>query len=65
LQSQTKQQPQYSQQYSADGYGLPLKIVSDGGKEFCNEVVNEMLKLMSIKKTTTYLYHPQRSATKQ
>jgi hypothetical protein len=31
-------------------YGLPLEIVSDGGKEFCNEVVNEMLKRMSIKK---------------
>ena len=30
-------------------HGLPLEIVSDGGKEFCYEVVNEMLKLMSIK----------------
>jgi hypothetical protein len=29
---------------------LPQEIVSDGGKEFCNEVVNEMLKLESIKK---------------
>ena len=33
-----------------------------GGKEFCNEVVNKMLKLMSIKKTTTSPYHPQTNA---
>ena len=43
-------------------HGLPLEIVSDGGKEFCNEVVNEMLKLMEIKKTTTSPYHPQTNA---
>ncbi len=43
-------------------HGLPLEIVSDGGKEFCNEVVNEMLKLMSIKKTTTSPYHPKTNA---
>ena len=43
-------------------HGLPLEIVSDGGKEFCNEVVNEMLKLMSIKKTTTSSYHPKTNA---
>jgi hypothetical protein len=30
-------------------HGLPLNIVSDGGKEFCNQVVNEILKLMPIK----------------
>jgi hypothetical protein len=29
-------------------HSLPLEIVSDGGKEFNNEIVNEMLKLMSI-----------------
>jgi hypothetical protein len=43
-------------------HGSPLKIVSDGGKEFCNGVVNEMLKLMSIKKTTTSPYHPKTNA---
>jgi hypothetical protein len=31
-------------------HGLPLEMVSDGGKEFCNAIVNEMLKLMLIKK---------------
>jgi hypothetical protein len=49
-------------------HGLPIEMVSDRGKEICNEVVNEMLKLMSIKKTTTSPYHPKimpklRSAT--
>ncbi len=43
-------------------HGLPLEIVSEGGKEFCNEIVNEMLKLMSIKKTTTSPYHPKTNA---
>jgi hypothetical protein len=43
-------------------HGLPLEIASDGGKEFCNEVVNEMLKLMSVKKTTTFPYHPKTNA---
>jgi hypothetical protein len=51
-------------------HGLPIEIVSDGGKEFCNEIVNEMHKLMSIKNTTTSPYHPKlmlklRSVTKQ
>jgi hypothetical protein len=27
---------------------LPLEIVSDRGKEFCSEVVNDILKLLSI-----------------
>jgi hypothetical protein len=29
--------------------GLPLKIVSDNGKEFCNEIVGNLLKLIRIK----------------
>jgi transposase len=36
--------------------------VSDGGEEFCNEVVNEMLKLMTIKKRTTSPNYPQTNA---
>ena len=43
-------------------YGLPEEIVSDGGKEFCNDMVNQMLKMMNIKKPTTSLYHPQTNA---
>ncbi len=51
-------------------HGLPLDIVSDKGKEFCNKVVNEMLKLMSIKKllhppAAPRLMHKWKSATKQ
>ena len=34
-------------------HGLPNEIVSDNGKEFCNSVVNKMLKLMSVTKTNT------------
>jgi hypothetical protein len=40
-------------------HGLPLAIVSDGAKEFCNGVVNEKLKLMPIKNSTISPYHPQ------
>ena len=29
-------------------HGLPAEIVSDNGKEFCNEVVDKMMKLMKI-----------------
>ena len=43
-------------------YGLPEEILSDGGKEFCNDTVNLMLKMMNIKKTTTSPYHPQTNA---
>ena len=43
-------------------YGLPEEIVSDEGKEFCNDTVNLMLKMMNIKKTTTSPYHPQTNA---
>jgi transposase InsO family protein len=36
--------------------------VSDNGKEFCNEIVDTLFKLMKIKKTHTTPYHPQTSA---
>ena len=32
-------------------HGLPLEIISDQGKEFCNEIVDKLLALMKIKKT--------------
>ncbi len=31
-------------------HGLPLEIVSDQGKEFCNEVVDKLLELLKVKK---------------
>ena len=43
-------------------HGLPAEIVSDNGKEFCNEVVDKMMKLMKVKRTTTSPYHPQTNA---
>jgi hypothetical protein len=43
-------------------HGLPLEIVSDQGKEFCNEVVEDLLKRLKVKKTTTTPYHPQTNA---
>ncbi len=43
-------------------HGLPLEIVSDQGKEFCNEVVDDILKRLKVKKTTTTPYHPQTNA---
>ena len=43
-------------------YGMPEEILSDGGKEFCNNIVNPILKMMNIKKTTTSPCHPQTNA---
>ena len=42
-------------------HGLPNEIVSDGGKEFCHEIVDKMLKMMKLKQSTTSPYHPQTS----
>jgi transposase InsO family protein len=39
-------------------HSLPLEIVSDQGKEFCNEI-DKLLTLLKIKKTTTTPCHPQ------
>ena len=43
-------------------YGLPLEIVTDGGKEFCAKLANELYALLKIKHTTTSPYHPQCNA---
>jgi transposase InsO family protein len=43
-------------------HGLPLEIVSDNGKEFCNDIVDTLLKFVKIKKTNTTPYHPQTNA---
>ena len=39
--------------------GVPSIVVSDQGREFCNAVVDEMLKRNAIKHNTTTAYHPQ------
>ena len=43
-------------------HGLPLEIVSDNGTEFCNQVIEKLLTLLNIQKTTTTPYHPQSNA---
>ena len=40
-------------------HGLPLEFESDNGTEFCNQIIEQLLKLLEIKKTTTSAYHPQ------
>jgi hypothetical protein len=62
LQSLTKLPQLWSQLCFQDGFcrhGLPLEIVSDNGKEFCNEIVDTFMKLMDIKKTNTTPNHLQ------
>ena len=43
-------------------HGLPLEFVSYNGTEFCNQIIEQLLKLLEIKKTTTKAYHPQSTA---
>ena len=43
-------------------HGLPLEFVSDNGTEFCNQIIEQLFKLLDIKKTTTTPYHPQSNA---
>ena len=31
-------------------FGLPFEVLSDGGKEFCNEVSDELYRMLGIKK---------------
>jgi IS30 family transposase len=40
-------------------FGCPVENTSDNGKEFCNELTKELLKLLQIKHATTTPYHPQ------
>ncbi len=43
-------------------HSLPLEIVSDQGKEFCNGIVDKLPTLLKVKRTTTTPYHPQTNA---
>ena len=40
-------------------YGFPRQLMSDQGKEFCNNILKEMCYYLNIKKIRTMLYHPQ------
>jgi hypothetical protein len=39
-------------------FGCPLEIVSDGGKEFVNNMSKELYQLLDIKHSKTTSYHP-------
>ena len=40
-------------------YGFPRQLMSDQGKEFCNNILKEMCYYLNIKKICTTPYHPQ------
>ena len=40
-------------------YGIPMEIVTDGGKEFCAKVSEEVIKRMGATHLKTAPYHPQ------
>jgi len=40
-------------------YGSPLQVTTDGGKEFCAKLSDQLYKLMDIDHLTTSPYHPQ------
>ena len=39
--------------------GLPCVLLSDNGSEFCNELNDQLAKMLSIKRRLTTPYHPQ------
>jgi len=43
-------------------YGVPGQIFSDGGKEFCNKLLNEICNFLQIDKNKTTPAHPQCNA---
>ena len=43
-------------------YGIPVEIITDQGKEFCNKLSDELFKLMEMKHGRTSPYHPQCNA---
>ena len=40
-------------------YGFPRRLMSDQGREFCNNILQEMCYYLNIKKVRTMPYHPQ------
>ena len=43
-------------------HGVPLKVLTDGGLEFCNELQAALLKSLQIKHSITTPHHPQTNA---
>ena len=44
-------------------YGFPRCLMSDQGREFCNNILQEMCYYLNIKKVRTTPYHPQSNGT--
>ena len=40
-------------------FGMPEEIITDQGSAFCNEVLNEFLKILQVKHRRTTPYHPR------
>jgi hypothetical protein len=43
-------------------FGIPAQILTDGRKEFVNELSNEAFTLLNVNHTKTTLAHPQCNA---
>ena len=43
-------------------YGVPVELITDQGKEFCNKLSSELFELMKLKHHKTTAYHPQCNA---
>jgi hypothetical protein len=43
-------------------YEIPVEVITDQGKEFCNKLTNERFQLIEMKHGTTPAYHPQCNA---
>ncbi|MEM1008681.1 MAG: RNase H-like domain-containing protein, partial [Myxococcota bacterium] len=44
-------------------YGIPENITTDGGKEFCNRLLEKLCSRLAIVHRTTSPYHPQANAS--
>ena len=43
-------------------FGIPVEVITDQGKEFCNKLTDELFQLMEMKHGRTSAYHPQCNA---
>ena len=43
-------------------FSVPTTVISDQGKEFCNQIFKELSSLLQFKHKTTSAYHPQCNA---
>src|SRR5699024_2139437 len=53
----------FMERWVLDGGRTPKCLVSDNGSEFCNEVMNEIVKLYEVERRTTLPYHSRANGT--